>query len=77
MRLFITGFLQIFFVSINTYLIAKTLFLGIFVCAFMISFIWSFNVKKVAFGTLKDRLLYSFGAGLGSIIGTVLISEIC
>lgn len=73
MRLFITGFLQVFFVSVNTYLISKTLFFGIFICAFLISFIWSYNVMKVAFGTFKDRLTYAIGAGLGSLLGTWII----
>jgi hypothetical protein len=35
----------------------------------MISFIWSWNVKKVAFGTLSDRITYSLGAAFGSFIG--------
>jgi len=44
-------------------------FLGVLVCGFMISFIWSYNVKKIAFGTFWDRLTYSSGAALGSVFG--------
>jgi len=29
------------------------------------------NVKKVAFGTIEDRLWYSIGAGCGSLIGLI------
>ena len=69
MKLFITGFLQVFFVTINTYFITNEMLFGTAIAGFTISFIWSFNVKKVAFGTMKDRLIYAFGAGLGSLIG--------
>jgi hypothetical protein len=67
--LFLTGFLQVYFVAINTYFIANKLYIGVIMAAFMISFIWSFNVKKIAFGTNKDRIIYSIGASIGSIAG--------
>jgi membrane associated rhomboid family serine protease len=38
----------------------------------MISFIWSWNVKKVAFGTLSDRIVYASGAAFGSIVGLLV-----
>lgn len=69
MNLFITGFLQVFFVAINTYFIANKMLFGTAMAGFAISFIWSFNVKKVAFGTTKDRIIYALGAGFGSLIG--------
>lgn len=68
-KLFTTGFVQVFFVAINTYFLSKEFFLGVFVCAFMISLIWSWNVKKVAFGTLIDRIMYALGAAFGSMFG--------
>jgi hypothetical protein len=68
-KLFTTGFIQVFFVAVNTYFLSKEFFLGVFVCAFMISFIWSWNVKKVAFGTLTDRIMYASGAAFGSMFG--------
>lgn len=72
MKLFITGFTQVFFVAINTFFISKAIYSGVLICGFLISFIWSWNVKKVAFGTLKDRLWYSLGAGIGSLIGLIV-----
>jgi hypothetical protein len=72
MKLFVTGFSQVFFVAINTYFISKAIYAGVLICSFLISFIWSWNVKKVAFGTMQDRLLYSFGAGVGALVGLVL-----
>lgn len=72
LELFSTGFVQVFFVAINTYFLSKGFFAGVFICGFMISFVWSWNVKKVAFGAMKDRLSYAIGAGFGSLIGLVI-----
>jgi len=65
----LTGFAQVFFVSVNTFFLAKGFYLGVLIAAFAISLIWSFNVKKVAFGAFRDRLIYSIGAALGSVAG--------
>ena len=67
MKLFTTVFLQVFFVVINTYFISKGYLLGIIICGFIISFIWSHNVKKIAFGSEYDRFIYSLGAMSGSL----------
>lgn len=72
MKLFITGFIQVFLVCINTYFIGKKFFEGVAICGFMISFVWSFNVTKIAISTIKDRLIYSFGASLGGVLGLYL-----
>lgn len=73
--LFLTGFLQVFLVVVNTYFISRNFWPGVIVCSFMISFIWSFNVKKVAFGNMADRVIYSSGACAGGSFG-LLISTI-
>jgi hypothetical protein len=75
-QLMLTGFLQVLFVSINTLFIAKTFYVGIAFAAFAISFIWSINVKKIAFGTTADRLTYAIGAASGSVVGTYLANFI-
>ena len=75
LKLFTTGFIQILFVSVNTVFLAKTYYLGVLFAAFMISYIWSWNVKKVAFGDHLDRLIYAIGAATGSVTG-LFISEI-
>jgi hypothetical protein len=69
MKLLITGFVQVFFVAANTYLIAQRLYIGIFFAAFMISIIWSWNIKKIAISTMQERIIYSFGAAIGSVCG--------
>lgn len=69
MKLFFTGFLQIFFVAVNTYLISKSNLIGVFLCSFLISFIWAHNIKKIVFGSIKSYFTYSLGAGVGSLCG--------
>jgi len=71
MKLFTAGFLQVFFVAVNTFFISKEYYVGVFICGFVISMIWSWNVKKIAFGTNKERFIYAFGAGLGSLFGLI------
>lgn len=75
-KLFVSGFIQVFFVAINTYLIAKTLYVYVFYCSVLISLTWSYNVKKVAFGTFADRMYYALGAGFGSAIGLAITSYV-
>jgi hypothetical protein len=70
-KLFLTGFLQVLFVAMNTYFITRLYWYGIFFCGFMISLIWSHNVKKIAFGTNLDRFYYAVGAALGSLAGVM------
>ena len=65
--LFTTGFTQVFLVVLNTYFITREFLFGIIVCGFLISFIWSHNVKKVAFGSEWDRIVYASGAMTGSV----------
>jgi hypothetical protein len=71
-KLFITGFFQVFLVTINTYFIFKEFYVGVFFGSLTISLIWSWNVKRIAFGSFKDRMYYSLGAGVGSILGLIL-----
>ena len=66
-KLFTTGFTQVFLVVLNTYFITREFLLGIIACGFLISFIWSHNVKKVAFGSEWDRIVYALGAMAGSV----------
>lgn len=76
MKLFITGFAQVFFVAINTLFLSRIFYLGVLFCGFTISFIWSYNVKKVVFGTLRERLIYSTGASIGGVLGLFISQQI-
>lgn len=72
MKLFLTGFLQVFFVAVNTYFITKGFYIGVVIVSFIISFIWSHNVKKIVFGSFKDRVIYSAGAAFGGLSGVIM-----
>lgn len=65
----LTGFVQVYFVAVNTVFLSRAMYSGVVVAAFLVSFVWSFNVKKVAFGTTADRVIYSVGAMTGSVVG--------
>jgi len=71
MKLFATAFLQVFFVSANTLFIARLFWPGIIIAGFGISFLWSGNVKRIAIGNLTDRIIYSYGAMAGGVVGVL------
>jgi hypothetical protein len=73
MKTFFTSFFQIGLVAINTLLIAKQLFLAVFICSCLISLLWAFNVSKIALSDLRQKLIYSLGAGCGAITGMLLV----
>jgi hypothetical protein len=74
-KLFLAGMIQISMVAANTFFISKELYPWIIICSFMISFTWTWNIKKIVIGKMKDRIVYSLGATSGGIVG-VLISKI-
>ena len=69
MLLFLTGFLQVFLVSLNTYQIAHRKWVGAVACGFAISYVWAWNVTKVAFGCNLDKIIYALGASVGTVAG--------
>ena len=70
--IFFTGFLQVALVCAQTHQIAHGNLGIIFTFGFLISFIWCYNVTKIAVGTLTAKLIYSVGAATGSIVGVVV-----
>lgn len=72
MRLFLTAFLHVALVSANTYFIASRQWVGVAVCGFGISFLWSVNVKQISVSTATSRLVYSTGAMLGGLTGLLI-----
>ena len=71
-QLAFTGFLQVIFVSMNTIYITRQAWVALIVTSFCISFLWSGNVKKIAFGDMLDRVVYALGAALGCGIGVMI-----
>lgn len=73
-KVFLTGFLQVFFISINTYFISHSIYIGVGICAFLIAIIWSFNVSAVSYDRKAMMLYYATGSAIGSLLG-LYISE--
>lgn len=63
------AFGQVFAVSANTVFISKGMPFAIALSSFTISLLWTLNVKKVAFGNWRDRLIYAGFAMLGCLAG--------
>lgn len=70
--LFLTALLQVSFVAMNVTFISKGDVASMLTTGFLTSFVWTFNVKRIAMGTMKDRLAYSFGAMAGTGLGYYL-----
>jgi hypothetical protein len=69
---FLTGFIQVFLVSANTYFISRTTYAGIAVCGFGISYLWTINVRKVAISNRTTQMIYAAGAMLGGLLGVFM-----
>jgi hypothetical protein len=75
MKIFLQSFFQIGLVAVNTMLIAKGIYIGVFIASFLISLLWAFNVSKVAISTIKQKLIYALGAGTGAVAGLTIITH--
>ncbi len=67
--IFFTAMLQVTLVAMNTIFISHGLIIPMLVTGFGISLVWTLNVKKIAFGTWTDRIVYASGAMVGTGIG--------
>jgi hypothetical protein len=74
--LFLMAFMQVGLVSSSTVFISTHNHLGTFLVGFGISWLWTSNVKKVAFGGKADRFVYALGDACGSLVGLVIASQI-
>lgn len=69
MKTFLSSYFQVFFIAINTILLAKGYVIGIFFASFFISLLWCFNVSKISVSTKNLKILYATGAGFGAVSG--------
>ena len=70
--LFLTAMIQVTFVAMNVTFIAHGEIIPMLLTGFMISLIWTFNVKRIALGGWLDRLTYANGAMLGTGLGYII-----
>lgn len=68
-KLFFRAMLQVTLVALNTYQVAHGHYIGAIIVGFLISLVWTFNVKSAAFGSFYDKLIYASGAAVGTGIG--------
>ena len=71
-KIFLTAYIQVCLIAIQTVFLARNAVLGVAVAGFLISFVWTFNVRNVAFSGLAEKLIYSSGASLGGVSGLLL-----
>jgi hypothetical protein len=70
--LFFTALIQVSFVAMNVNFISNGKVLPMLMTSFVLSLVWTFNVKKVAFGNIVDRMIYAGGAMCGTGIGFLM-----
>jgi hypothetical protein len=72
LKLFVTATLQVSLVSMNVTFIANNMIIPMLFSGFLLSYFWTINVKKVAFGEMLDRIIYASGACLGTGLGHLI-----
>ena len=68
-EIFSTGFTQVFFVALNTVMLARHIYAGVFIASFLVSLVWGYNVRRVVLGSNADRISYALGAATGATVG--------
>lgn len=71
-EIFFTAMLQVTLVALNVICISKSYIFFMLGTSFFLSLTWTFNVKKIAFGTIWDRVIYASGAMCGTGLGFLL-----
>lgn len=73
-RLSLTTFCQILFVSVNTVFLSNIvpLYIHIFITACLIGWLWTMNVRRIALGSRLDSVVYIVSSGLGSVVGKIV-----
>ena len=68
-KLYATGMIQVALVTVQTWFIARQFWPGIGIVGFLISYVWTYNVKRIAVGCMGERVVYSAGAATGALGG--------
>jgi len=74
--IFFSSLLQIFFVSVNTILISREMLIQAGVCGFLLSLVWTFNIRRITIASWGERISYCLGAGIGTSSGIMFIKLI-
>ncbi len=68
-HIFISSFIQVFLVAVNTIFLSKGYVLGIALASFLISYFWVSNVKKANIVNKTGQVIYSLGPMSGGLTG--------
>ena len=71
--LFLNGFGLIVLATINTWQLAHERYYDSLLFGFLSALVWTFNVKRIAFSSVTDRIIYATGAAVGSLAGLELV----
>ena len=71
-RVFLSSFLQIFGIAVQTKNIANSQYLYAFLTSLLIGATWIFNTNRVVKGTWGERIAYILGSATGVVVGTWL-----
>jgi len=74
--LFFNGFLLVVLGAVNTWQLAHEKYVDSVIVGFLTAFVWSYTVKKIAFGHNLDRFFYALGASLGIVAGLEFVKLI-
>ena len=75
-RTLLYAYTQVMLVVINTWQVAHQKFVGAIIVGFLISLVWTFNIKRVAFGDWTTRFIYCTGASIGTASGLIITKYI-
>jgi len=75
-KLFLMGYIQVMLVTAQTYMIARESYAGVIIVGFFLRYVWTANVKRAAFGTHEEKIIYSAGAAAGAISGMIIAKAI-
>lgn len=68
-RLFFQGCIYVGLQAANVVQLARHHYVGAFIVGFLISLVWSRNVKDISCRSGWAGVVYSFGAACGTVIG--------
>jgi hypothetical protein len=71
-KLALSSFITVLLITLNIWVVSNKMYLFAVLTSFCISLCWTFNVKAIAIGQWYERLVYSFGAMLGTLVGLLL-----
>jgi len=75
-RLFGQGAIYVGLQATNIVQLARHQYAGAFVVGFLISWLWSWNVKGVVFRSGWGGVIYALGAAVGTVIGMLIGARI-